>query len=257
MKTKLLFLMALWMFKYDTALAQNFGSPSQTIVIDVGDDVRVWWLPVELNADSTKCMDLEGYKVYANNIPHDTKDTTYKFYDVREATTYWVVAYDTVGNMSEKSNVVLVTLNDIVLPDTIHVYPDTTSPEAPKIWIEVIGSDTSFSWSAKDLIQFGGEGSYSDFAGLGRYGLYQPLIIPVDIGKVGVYKLEVNCSGKAGSPILSVNGITIGGIELNKIKTYSIRFNLLKGKQTLVFSATNNMWFFGQAITLKLDGSKL
>ncbi len=241
MKMKL-FLVLLWITRCDPVPAQN-------LYFDLPANLRLSWIAVP----DTDCV---GYKAYCNGKETITTETSVLYLGVTDTSLFWVRAFDRSGNISGASEVVWA-YPKFVTPDTIPVPPiviDTIPPSVPQLpKVEIVYGDTSFMWSAKDLIQFGGSGVYSDYGNLGRYGLYSPLLIPIDIDKAGVYKLTVNVSGKGGTPVLSVNEITIGEIELNKIKPYVIRLNLQKGNQILTFSSTASLWFFGQAIVLEKE----
>ena len=207
--------------------------------------------------------DLSGYKVYwglqsrnyfesvnSGNVTQQIinnllTDTLYYFA---------VTAYDKSGNESDYSAEVQFKIKGdtlIIPPDTVIVIKDTIPPGIPTgLTIEEVTPEVSFLWTAKDI----GGGTFSAYPSLnGRLGLYigMDITVLVNIEKAGTYRITVNCTRKSGIPELFLNGESFGVIKYDNIREYTMDVYFGKGMQSLTFNATDDMWFFGEAIKLE------
>ena len=227
-----------------------------TCAVTFAQTVKVKW---HLNTEE----DLAGYKVYyglqsrnyfesvnSGNVTQQIinnllTDTLYYFA---------VTAYDKSGNESDYSAEVQFKIKGdtlIIPPDTVIVIKDTIPPGIPTgLTIEEVTPEVSFLWTAKDI----GGGTFSAYPSLnGRLGLYigMDITVLVNIEKAGTYRITVNCTRKSGTPELFLNGESFEIIKYDNIREYTKDVYFGKGMQVLTFNATDDMWFFGDAIRLE------
>ena len=227
-----------------------------TCAVAFAQTVKVKWQP---NTEE----DLAGYQVYYGKQSQNYSTSInvgnvveYPVSGLEMETPYFfvVTAYDQSGNESDYSAEVQFKIKGdtlIIPPDTVIVIKDTIPPEIPTgLTIEEITSETSFLWTAEDI----GGGTFSTYSALnGRVGLYigMDITVFVNIEKAGTYRITVNCTRKSGTPELFLNGESFGIIKYDNIREYTKDVYFGKGMQVLTFNATDDMWFFGDAIRLE------
>ena len=185
-----------------------------------GDTLRIFWQP---NTEA----DLEGYILTAlwndSTGIYTTQDTTL-LHAPTETTVYSVQAYDTAGNISEKSEDVIAYLME-GFKEVYHV--------------SALSSYMS------------GSGTYDIPAQ--RLGFWDGIYCEFDalVEKTGIWQIGVYCSGKTNGSKLFINDKTKHNINTGPAYSRYIELPLYKGVNTFNISAQGAVFLWQDAITFK------
>jgi hypothetical protein len=205
-----------------------------------GSNWRLFWKPVTTNSDGLPCVDLAGYKVYANSVGYWVipPDTSILFSDLQEMTDFYVVAYDMAGNVSAPSSIIRITI------------------VAEKIPV----SNFKSVWTVEDFATcLGGEGTLSDDRiRLGIYdadGTYEAMTLRFEVtpDSAGNYTFAINASAKSAGARLSVNGAWTSTLT-SIASLYRVKIPLVAGVNQIEIVTDGDVYLWRDALTITYSG---
>lgn len=209
----------LWLFLLFSNSVCGQESPRSKQFVQ-GDTLRIFWQP---NTEA----DLEGYILTAawndSTGIYTTQDTTLLHVPVT-TTVYSVQAYDTDGNISEKSEDVIAYL--------MEGFKEVYNVSELSVYMSESGT---YDIPAQRLGFW--DGIYCEFDAL--------------VEKTGIWQIGVYCSGKINGSKLFVNDQTIHNINTGPAYIRHIELPLYKGVNTFNISAQGAVFLWQDAITFK------
>lgn len=200
-------------------------SRAQDATGPAGSNWRLFWIP---NTEA----DLAGYRVYANNVSHEISlpDTSIRFLNLQQTTDFFVVAYDTAGNVSGPSSTIRIVI----------VTEETPAFKA--------------SWTASDLA------AYTVPAGTltndgNRLGVWPDVVIRFQVisDSAGVYAFALNASAKHPGARLSVNGAWTSTLT-SGAAVHRVKVPLVAGANAIEIISEGSAHLWGDALTISYAG---